>query len=884
MPRAATATETSTDLVDAAQHALDLVGEDSSAALEAADAVVAALPRPRSADEVLAVVTAQRAAARALRNHGDVVAALSRARRAIALAERRGLPRIAAEARMTQSFLLLESGRTREALATIDQALSWLDGLPAAQARTNRALILQRTDRPREALAEYAEALTVIRRHGDGYSECLARSNRAQLHAALGDTGAAVADQEWAYEFDRAQGRRIDAADDLWNLGSIAFLAGDIPRTLSLYDSAEVAFGAVPRPHWLVGRAEVLLEAGLVSEALTMARQGTELAAEQGWGYLEADGRLWQALASLALPDPDLGDARDQARLAVDQLQRQGRPDWALVARHAELVIRLRGSPRGADLDAAVDLASLLRDRGHDAHAADLRLVAGQAAASLGDGARTRTLLGPLGAQTGHSRLEIRSRAWFARALLQTEAEGTRAAHASMSRAWRASEQQAALRGATELRAAAAGHAASIVDSGTRLALDLDDARLVLEWAERGRAASMRRPAVRVPEDPVLAAALARLRWSAAVDDAAVQGGAVDRTARARRRHDEGVVLRLTRHARASGTPTPPVGARDVRARLEGAVFVEYVASGTDLYAVRVDSSRTTLLRLAPLQQVERMVESLRFALRRLVTRTVRSSSDAALRRALRQTVQEMVGTLHEPLSLGRRPWIVSPTGALNALPWCALALSGDVPAPMVAPSAGAWASACTREVPAERRVVAVAGPGLPGAAGEAEQVSAGYAGSLLLTGADAAAGPVLDALATADLGHVAAHGRLRRDNPLFSALLLHDGPLSAYDLESASAVPAEVVLSCCSSGEGQPIVGDEILGLAWTFLGAGSRTVVAPLLPLPDEATAPLMQMLHAQVRAQGSLPRAWARVQRDVSDHDELALVAACFSAYGA
>lgn len=276
MPRAATATstETSTDLVDAAQHALDLVGADPHASLAAADAVLARIPRARTADEVRAVVTAERAAGRSLRDLGRSQAGLARVRRGVSIADRKGLPAIAAEGRMTLSFLLLEQGRLGQALGTIDLALGSLDGLEAAKARTNRALILHRAGRPREALDEYAAALSVIRRAGDEYSEYVVRDNRAALFAEQGSTAEAVADLMWAREFALRQGRSVEAADTLWNLASLYAYAGDIPRGLELFDLADRELGDVDRPQRYTGRAEVLLDAGLAEEAREMARRG----------------------------------------------------------------------------------------------------------------------------------------------------------------------------------------------------------------------------------------------------------------------------------------------------------------------------------------------------------------------------------------------------------------------------------------------------------------------------------------------------------------------------------------------------------------------------------------------------------------------------------
>ena len=63
----------------------------------------------------------------------------------------------------------------------------------------------------------------------------------------------------------------------------------------------------------------------------------------------------------------------------------------------------------------------------------------------------------------------------------------------------------------------------------------------------------------------------------------------------------------------------------------------------------------------------------------------------------------------------------------------------------------------------------------------------------------------MLSALDGAWLAHIAAHGNFRADNPLFSSLMLDDGPLIVHDLERLNRAPYWLVLSCCDSGVTRP-------------------------------------------------------------------------------
>ena len=88
-----------------------------------------------------------------------------------------------------------------------------------------------------------------------------------------------------------------------------------------------------------------------------------------------------------------------------------------------------------------------------------------------------------------------------------------------------------------------------------------------------------------------------------------------------------------------------------------------------------------------------------------------------------------------------------------------------------------------------------------------------------------------------------------RADNPMFSALKLHDGWLAAADIE-LDLGGALVTLSACESGRHEVFAGDELMGLTRAFLGAGATTLVASLWLVQDETTAELMEMWYEHLR----------------------------------
>ncbi len=175
-----------------------------------------------------------------------------------------------------------------------------------------------------------------------------------------------------------------------------------------------------------------------------------------------------------------------------------------------------------------------------------------------------------------------------------------------------------------------------------------------------------------------------------------------------------------------------------------------------------------------------------------------------------------------------------------------------------------------------------MAGPGLRGAAAEISALSAVYPGALVLTGFDATVSAALRALDGADVAHVAAHGSFRADNPLFSSLLLSDGPLTVYDLERLGAAPRAIMLAACDSALSAAGPGDEMTGLAAALLSVGASAVIAPLLPLPDEVSARLADGWHRRASAATSASTvgpaaALAEVVAEAAAEDDLTRLAA-------
>ena len=850
-----------------AARAMELSGVDPGRARVTA---AEALREARAEHDAAAACMAERALGLAARQAFEIDSALGHLRRAVRIAERGGLVLQAAQARVQLSGILAVRGEFPAALREADRASPTLRGGDLALLQAQRAFILQMQGRLADALEGYRLVLPAFRRSGDTFHEAKALHNRGLLHYHLGALGAAEVDLARAAELWTGLGNQRETADADQNLGCVLVRQGRLPDALARFDRADAYFAAkgILDPVGLRDRCEALLAARLVAEARRTAEQAVAGLAARGLAPFLAEAQL--LLSEAALLDGDVAAARDAATAARKGFAGQRRARFLALARSALLRVAWASGERSPRLLAdARRTARALAVAGWTVPALDARLVAAQLALDLGRVRTARAELAQATAARQRGPVELRSRAWHAEALLRL-AGGNRAGAESALRAGvRMLGRYRAALGATELRASSSMHAAGLARLGLRLALADGDARRVLRWAERWRASSLQPHPVRPPGDRELAGDLAQLRRVAGELGEAVQAGRDTARLRARQAALEEAVRRRARQAPAAGLYQPGVepALGSLRAALGERALVELVELDGQLHAVVVTAGRTRLRPLGPVGQVAGELDGLRFALRRIAHGHGGPSSLDAAAQALAAAARGLDDLLLDPLrpDLGDRPLVVVPTGALHALPWPALPSCAGRPV-AVAPSAALWCAATTRPHPPEPvpgapagtrpaaapdRTVLVAGPGLPEAAAEVADLHDRYPGARRLTGEAATVHAVAGALDGVALAHVAAHGRFRTDNPLFSALELADGPLTVYDLEALRAAPLRLVLAACDAGLSEVRPGDELMGLAAALFTLGMRTMIASVLPVPDTATRPLMLALHDRLRA---------------------------------
>lgn len=882
-----------------AEEAHRLIGVAPRRALRLADEAVQAAA---TTHDLTSKAQALRARGRAQRELGDLDEALRSLRQAVRIAEAGQSATVASQSRMTLAYVLLERGHTARALRHAIAAAEGLRGLEAAHALMQVGLVYQRCGKAAEALDCYRRSIPVLRRARDRLHEAKAHNNRGLLHLYQGRLTEAASDIRLAASIYADLGQDVHAADTEWNLGLVAGRQGDIPRALRLFDGCEATFAAhgIPAPELLVHRAELLLAAGLRGEARqVVARAMTELTSA-GLPVMLAEAKLLSAQAALA--DGDTTTGAEHAAHAAQLFGRQRRPGWSALARYVQLRAeesqgQLTPALRRRALRCARDLAQL----GWRPQELDARVIAARVALEQGAVRQAARELAAVRQVRSGGPLELRMRAWHAEALLRLAQDDRRGARRALAAGMRVLDQHRAMVGTAELRVHLASYGRELTELGIRLAREAGSAQQLLAWTERGRARGLWPQPIRPPRDPALASLLADFRRTTVELESAMLGAAHGLALRREATVSRSRQLRLAaerdeleeqirRRVRAStaglyGAPPSPPRPAELEAVLGERALVEIVASDSLLHAVVVADGVTRLRPLGEPAAVSRLSQSLLFALRRL---TLGHGGSAARERAwwdAERHARRLAEELLEPAAelVAGRPLVLVPPAQLQSLPWSLLPGFWDQRV-TVAPSAALWLHAATKPDRDRDRVVLAAGPGLRGADAEIADITGVYPHCDRLTGARATVSRTLASLDGASVGHIAAHGRVHSDNPLFSALELSDGPLTVYDLEQLTAPPELVLLPACQSGVGHALAGDEVMGWTAALMALGTRTVIAAVVPVPDSETRQVMVALHRRLRA-GDSPAQALRAARTASAGTALQrATAAAFVCFGA
>ena len=627
-----------------------------------------------------------------------------------------------------------------------------------------------------------------------------------------------------------------------------------LPEAVALFDRALARLQALDVPDeqaWTLaqrGRAQALL--ARPAQAAQSFERAAAMFAAQGNGVGEAAVTL--ARAELALNGGEATRATALAGQAAEGFMAAGRADGRV---HAD-VVRAHALLRAGSVEQARALFNAVL-----AKAIALQLLTAQVRCRIGQGLAAQAL---------------------------GDASGAQAAFESAIELFE--DQRRALPG-DELRSAFLTDHLQPYQELLRLALQAHSdapspalAATVLHQLERVRARSLGERLDHDSDravDPSTHTLRERLNWLYRRVQRLEDEGESVRTLTDELRRTELDLLERARRARLAAPlrPDAPDGDRAFdpaalqAALAEGDALVEYGVLDDELFACVVTPSGIQLRRhLASWHEVQTALRAARFQIE-----TLRHGAAPVLHHlpALTARAQRRLERLHAlvwaPLAplLGHcRRLLVVPCGPLGLLPFGALhdgaqALAQRFELALV-PSASLALRGLRRQ-PSKPRSALVLGESsrLPHAAREARFVAGLFDDGLALIGEQATLAALQAHAAHADVIHLACHAQFRSDNPMFSALHLHDAALSVEAIEALQLQPCTVVLSACETGVAEHDGGEESVGLVRAFLVAGAARVVASLWPVDDDVTATFMAAFYVALCANEPPARALQRAQ---------------------
>jgi tetratricopeptide (TPR) repeat protein len=715
-----------------------------------------------------------------------------------------------------------------------------------------------------ESLAEFdrAEELIEFAEPIDAYRLELNRGTtqlwQGKLAEARADLAAAVAIAEAnSWPVERAKARH--------NLGYVEFLSGNLAAALRIMDEVRDQEAGLSLAVVLLDRARVLIEAGLHRDADDSLREAHSLfRAARLWNDVS---EVELARAECALLDDQVQAARRLAGSARTRFRRRVNDRWRreaeLVLLHADLA---GGRPGGRLAGPALRLADEFRRAHLPARERTARLIAAEAllrARRTNEAYEAAAAAGPI---RPNDPISERLQTHLVHAKLHAAERDSRAARREIDAGLTQLFRHQAQFGSLDLQTAGAVHGRELAGLYVDLALAEGDPHDVLVAVERTRAVTMRIPSVTAPNDPGVASLLAELRQlteqqrvlDLGTDTAGAARESRQRVARIQRELRERSWL-----ADGIGGPAAPASIDALTAALsrQAATFVSLFHARGQLHAVVVGRGRARLVPLAAMSEVEEAARRLRAALDVLAPGNLNGALLTAVQNSLQRSLELLDRLIIAPLNADDSMLILSPPGALLAIPWNLLPSLRGRPV-IVNTSATAWIRASTAaNTSGPARVVAVAGPELSHADYEAQSVARHWPNSTVVHGQTARRQDLEWALGAATVVHVAAHGRHDADNPLFSTIRLSDGVVYAYELRNDQRLAPHVILSACELGQATIRAGDEAVGLTGVLLRLGARCVVASVAKVHDEHAAATMSSYHESLAKGADTAHALAR-----------------------
>jgi len=797
----------------------------------------------------------------------EIDAAVDHLRKALELSDNAQLQ---AEVQLALAPALSKQGQPQAALDMLDPEAFDFGPAIKGQAHNQRSIVLTELGRLPEAVAELEVALPLFRRGNDPRRECRALLNLGALASMMGELD--VAETWYGETLVRARETEQPVATACveGNLGYVASRRGDFASAIAWYERGRASFSDIGGADLLdqlvavleLDHARTLLDVGLSDDALIAANLAMTSAKSGGNRMLEMQSHVFAGEALI-----ELGEFRSARENLAEghRLASDVRP-WQL--RCAQLDARLRFL-EDADISFEDPTDQFLAAGWvHEAHTAALHAV-------LPMMRRDRTtalqVLEALRAKTADFDVDSIEAKLVELLIADLRNQPAVALGAFGEALDRVSELRDRL-GSFEMRTTIGKQIAPLLEAALFVAMDspraseasgvVDRARAVLFGAGRGARA------------PVDDAAIARLRDArVALEETKLSGGDVAQALETLADR-EAELLRDRRKVSAAATSTArraiaPVAVHDLP---DDTTFLTYFHHDRGLVGIRSDHRGTSLHECGSINALKPLVRAQLSALRRLADERRRSEAPRSLSRLI-DTSRVLDDLLIAPMNVETSRVVMCPDAVLGDLSWVALDSLRDV-AVTIAPCISLWAEqADTLQI---QRTAFLGGPRLAHSENELRDLSDAW-GCQTNVAVDATCAAALDALVEADFVHIAAHGEFRADNPYFSSIVFHDGPLSVFRLAQLEHVASVVVLASCDAAATTSDRSNLVVSTATELRQLGAAAVIAPSVTLNDAASVDFFTQLYQRLNAGLSIDEAMLAARRDLRDSPDPGGVAA-------
>lgn len=823
--------------------------------------------------EVLALL--QRCYGLGVRGGGDTSNALIWLQKSVDSAAAGGLYSLAASSQLALASTLSMAGDFVTALRSVEAALPLLPSNEVASALSRRALFLQRLERNADAVVAYDEA--VERAASDNQTLDLAKTlnNRGLFRVEQGEMKSAASDLFESSRHFLNLGLVGTSASIDHNLGWCFARQGLVVEALNAYERSDAKGGLGSSATWegAFDRAEVYVSARLLTEALHSAKHAYRLAREAGF---ESEvpvislqlGRIHAALG-------DVQSAKESFALAEARFHDQGRRSSAEAAHVCCLLV-------SDDSQSGLNSVSLFDDL--DPHGYRDTLVD----VAYGELLRLRLQSQP-GKQTKRLWLEnlLENGLASTSSLSRLQACAARLVmlglHNNLEDDFRVQLVEAAEKLFMELEQHLEGihsqELRTVVVDKLELealfcdaALSISDPAMFELWIGRLRAAVSSLPRFNQPSDQPSDQPSNQASDQAGNQHDRLRSSSIEpvdlknlrESSIGPQRNALEFAVRSTHWTTRATSPVDTVQSDLSRSAVvanKGQVILVYAQDSTNVVVSVVTEHSASIEIMGSLREIRTRSESVCLGAAALFGTNIRGSERGEQRAVSVVRAIDRLETLVLPVTLPEGDLLISTTGCLGGVPWSLFPRLAGRSITLTSSLFRAAATDNTRQAgPNQARVGIVEGPELDYASGEVDALLRLYANPIVLRGSDATVEAVCDLLTSADVVHVAAHGRRRVDNALFSGIDLFDGPLMAYDIERLSQTPRTVILSCCDLGAANSQGAFGLLGFSGALVSRGTLQVAAAVLPVSDEMSRSVMVRLHEAMHRGLSVSQAVA------------------------